>query len=100
MSEHHGSSSPEETSSENDSASVTSFDDGEPTILPIYHHLKETPIWPRPAADKKAAPIFPYSLLSACSAQGRTVSMCQYARSITSQDIASSAKGTTGLRGE
>ncbi|KAF3039077.1 hypothetical protein E8E11_005593 [Didymella keratinophila] len=93
MSEHHGSSSPEETSSEHGSASVTSFDDGEPTILPTYHHLKETPIWPRPAADNETAPIFPYSLLSACSAQGRAVSMCQYARSVTSQDIASSAKG-------
>lgn len=99
MSEHQGSSSPEETSSEHDSASVTSFDDGEPN-LPAYPHLKEAPIWPRPAADDETSPIFAYSLLSACSAQGRAVSMCQYARTITSQDMASSAKGTIGLRGK
>lgn len=99
MSEHRGSSSPEETSSEHESASVTSLDDGDP-ILPAYHHLKEPLIWPRPAADNESAPVFPFSLLSACSAQGRAVSMCQYARSITSQDIVSSAKGTIGLRGE
>lgn len=99
MSEHHGSSSPDETSSEHEFASVTSFDDGEP-IVTAYHHLKAPPIRPLHAADNHASYIFPFSLLSACSAQGRAVSMCQYARSITSQDIVSSAKGTIGLRGE
>lgn len=99
MSEHHGSSSPEESSSEHETASVTSFDDGEP-ILPAYPHLKEAPIWPRAAASNDPSPIFPFSLLSACSAQGRAVSMCQYARSITSQDSVSSARGTIGLIGE
>lgn len=99
MSEHHGSSSPEETSSEHESASVTSFDDdGEPPVTE-YHHLKDSWIQPRPAADD-ASPIFPFSLLSACSAQGRAVTMCQYARSIASQDLVSSAKGRIGLRGE
>lgn len=99
MSEHHGSSSPEESSSEHESASVTSLDDGEP-ILAAHDHLKEAPIWPRPAVDDESAPIFPFSLLSACSAQGRAVSMCQFARAVTSQDLASSAEGPRGLRGE
>lgn len=95
MSEHHGSSSPEETSSEHDSASVTSFDDGEL----VYPHLKKSSLLPlQPAHD--ASPIFPFSLLSACSAQGRAVTMCQFARSMTSADTASSAKLTIGLRGE
>jgi hypothetical protein len=99
MSEHHGSSSADETSSEHESASVTSLDDGE-AIFTAYHHLKKHSTRPLHAAENKASPIFPFSLLSACSAQGRAVAMCQYARSITSQDMVSSAKGTTGLRGE
>ena len=99
MSEHHGSSSSDETLSEHESASVTSLDDGK-AIFTAYHHLKEHSKRPPHAAENKALPIFPFSLLSACSAQGRAATMCQYARSITSQDTVSSAKDTTGPRGE
>jgi hypothetical protein len=99
MSEHHGSSSPEETSSEHESASDTSLDDGDAPIT-THQYLKEEATGQLHAADNYASPIFPFSLLSACSAQGRAVIMCQYARSITSQDIVSSAKGTIGLKGE
>lgn len=100
MSEHHSSSSPEETSSEHESTSVTSFDDDVEPVLAPYHHLKESWIQSRAAADDDASPIFPFSLLSACSAQGRAVTMCQYARSIAAQNTVSSAKGRIGLRGE
>ncbi|KAF9697506.1 hypothetical protein EKO04_004354 [Ascochyta lentis] len=95
MSEHCGSSSPEETSSEHGSASITSLDEGD-DVSPAYPHLKEAS--PRPR-HTYVSPIFPFSLLSACSAQGRAVSMCQYGRSMTSHDTAGSAKGTIGLRG-
>lgn len=100
MSEHHGSSSPEETSSEHDSASITSFDDDGELHLPIYHNLKGSWVQPQRTAANGASPIFPFSLLSACSAQGRAVSMCQYARSITSQDTMINAKGKIQLRGK
>lgn len=101
MTEHHGSSSLEETSSEHDSASNTSYDeDGEPA--PTAHtlqYLKE--LWARsqPAADS-TSPIFPFSLLSACSGQGRADSMCHYARSLTSQNTESSAKTKIGVLGK
>lgn len=101
MSEHHGSSSLEETSSEHDSASDTSYDeDGEPvpTAHPVYH-LKELWARPQPTADT-TSPIFPFSLLSACSSQGRTNSMCHYARSLTSQNTESSAKAKIGVLGK
>ena len=94
MSEHHGSSSPE-TSSEDETASVTSFDDGD-SILAAYHELKEDWTQPSLAANNNTSPVFRFSLLSACSAQGRAVSMCQYARSMTSQDVVRGAR----LRGE
>ncbi|KAJ8105732.1 hypothetical protein OPT61_g10003 [Boeremia exigua] len=90
MSEHHGSSSPEETSSEHESASDTSFDDCEPSLT--AYRRKASWTRPRPADD---APLFPVSLLSACSAQGRAA-MCQYARSIAAQEAGSSKGGRTG----
>ena len=99
MCEHHGSSSAEETWSEHESASVTSFDDGEP-ICTAYYRLKEQPVRPLRPADHDASPIFPFSLLSACSAQGRAVAMSQYTRSSTLEDTVSSATSAIGLRGE
>lgn len=101
MSEHHGSSSVEETSSEHDSASNTSYDeDGEPVLTAhSVHHLKQLWARPRPAADS-ASPIFPVSLLSACCGQGRANSMCHYARSLTSQTTESSVKAKIGVLGK
>jgi hypothetical protein len=101
MSDHYGSSSLEETSSEHDSASNTSYDeDGEPVPTALtLHHLKELWARPQPAADT-TSPIFPFSLLSACSSQGRANSMCHYARSLTSQNTESSAKAKIGVPGK
>lgn len=101
MSEHQGSSSLGETSSEHDSTSNTSCDeDGDPVPTShSLHHLKE--LWARsqPAADT-TSPIFPFSLLSACSGQGRANSMCHYAHSLTSQNTESSAKAKIGVLGK
>jgi hypothetical protein len=101
MSEHYSSSSLEETSSEHDSASNTSYDeDGEPVPIshPI-HHLKELWARPRAAADTTSS-IFPFSLLSACSGRERANGMCHYARSLTSQNTESSAKAKIGMLGK
>lgn len=99
MSEHHGSSSPDETSSEHEFTSDTSLDGGDPrAILTSYQIVKDSP--KRPLHATANTPIFPFSLLSACSAQGRAFNMCQYARSVTSQDTVSSAEGTIGLKGK
>ena len=98
MSEHHGSSSPDETSSEHEFTSDTSLDGGDPrAILTSYQIVKGSRT--RPLRATENSPIFPFSLLSACSAQGRAFTMCQYARSITSQGTVNSVKDTIGLKG-